>query len=111
MPDLDKTPDPNAPWSPEEADIEHGLTAEQVEYIKSQIPVVQEVIEWFDTQIAEFLNPNVIETVTEKSDPKQVKDAVRFAQKMSRGYSKKRNEFADKFKKYLEPPEGGVSQE
>jgi len=91
--------DPNAPWSPEE--LQEEISAEDIEALKKELPVLDEVITWFDQQIAEFLNPNVIQAVKAKDNATDVKEAVMFAQKMSKGYSKKRNEFAVRFKKYI----------
>lgn len=107
MSDTQKEPqeiDPNAPWSPEEAEIQVGLSEEELMALQSQVPIIQETLEWFDEQIADFLNPNVIESVTVKTTAEDVKQAVLFAQKMSKGYSKKRKQFVKRFKQYLEPP-------
>jgi len=98
-PQAQAAPDPNAPWSPDEG-VE-DLTPEQLLDIKQSLPLLQEVIEWFDEQIADFLNPNVIGGVRANSDPKEVKDSVLFAQKMSKGYSKKRDEFIKRFRKHV----------
>lgn len=97
-------PDPNAPWSPEEGLDESGLSPEQVAELRATMPVVQEVLDWFEEQILSYLNPNVVAGVTPDSDPQTVKDSVLFAQRLSREYSKKRNQFVKRFEPYLEPP-------
>lgn len=97
-------PDNNAPWSPDEAGELNAPSLEQLEEIRSQLPIIQDIIDWFDEQIAEYLNPNVIAGVTATTDPVKLKESVLFAQKMSRGYSKKRNQFAKRFDQYLNMP-------
>lgn len=103
--DEPQTPDPNAPWSPDEGIDVEGLDEDQVSLLRATLPVVQEMLEWFDEQIAGYLNPNVISKVTTDSDPQVVKDSVLFAQQLSRDYSKKRKQFEDRFEPYLKPPE------
>lgn len=107
----DTTPDPNAAWSTEEVANADGPTSEELAEIKSMLPIIVDIIAWFDEQIAGFLNPNVIADVRTNSDPEEVKRAVLFAQKMSRGYSKKRVEFAKRFEQYLVTPKEPATEE
>ncbi len=96
--------DPNAPWSPEEGLEESGLSEEQISELRATLPVIQEVLDWFEEQILGYLNPNVVSGVTPDSDPQTVKDSVLFAQKLSRDYDKKRKQFVKRFEPYLKPP-------
>ncbi len=97
----EQEPDPNAPWSPEESEVTTALSAEDLEILRSQLPVVEEIIAWFDGQIALYGNPEVITGVNPSSKPEDVKNAVMFAQQMIKGYKDKRKEFAKKFEPYL----------
>lgn len=103
--------DPNTPWSPDELNANKGMTPAELQALSSQLPVVQEIIDWFDEQIAGFLNPNCIKDATIKSSAEDIKNAVLFAQLNSKSYSSKRQEFADRFKQYLEPPKEPPEQE
>lgn len=94
--------DPNAPWSPEEGIDEQGLSPEQIAEIRANLPVVQEILDWFEEQITGYLNPNVIAKVSRESKSEDVKEAVLFAQQLSRDYDKKRKDFYERFKPYLE---------
>lgn len=95
--------DPNAPWSPEEGSETVGLNDAEQEMLRATLPVVQEILDWFDEQITGYLNPNVVAGVNPDSDPKVVKESVLFAQKLSRDYDKKRKQFVKRFEPYLKP--------
>jgi hypothetical protein len=97
-------PDPNEPWSPDE--LAANLTQDDKQAIKEQLPLLNEVITWFDERIAEYGNPETISGVNISSDPQHVKEAVLFAQTMIKDYKSKRNEFNATFKKYIAALEG-----
>lgn len=91
-------PDPNAPWSPEE--LTEDLSPEQLLEIQQSLPLLQEVIEWYDEQVAHYGDPETITGVNPSTRPQDVKQAVMFAQTMIKGYKHKRNEFIARFKKH-----------
>lgn len=95
--------DPNTPWSPEESDETNQLTLEQIEELRSQLPVIQDIIDWFDKQIAAYSNPEIISGVNPSSKAEDVKKAVLFAQQMIQDYKEKRKQFTSQFAEYLNP--------
>jgi hypothetical protein len=91
--------DPNRPWSPEELNTE--LTPEELAAIKQELPLLDEVISWFDEQIKVYSNPETIGGVNISSKPEDVKQAVLFAQTLIKDYKDKRDEFTKKFKHHI----------
>lgn len=91
---------PYNPEAPEEQQVE-----EQLEHSRTvaSLPVIEDVLTWFDEQIAAYTNPDIISTVSPNSDPEQVKQAVLFAQTVMKDYKNKRMEFANRFSDYIQP--------
>lgn len=77
-----------------------AIQLEQSRTIAS-LPVIQEVLDWFDEQILEFRNPLLIENVNEASDSQTIKDQVLTAQKDAKRYKTKRDEFAARFADHI----------
>jgi hypothetical protein len=93
-----------AAYSPE-PDKERIETEEQ-ERSKavSSMPIIQDVLDWFDTQIAEYKNPLLITGVTYKTDPEHVKAAVLLAQAQITDYKLKRDNLVSKYGDYVKEP-------
>lgn len=96
-------PDDNAPWSPEEGGDENILSAEDLEILRSQLPVIEEIIAWFDAQIMQYSSPEIIAGANPSSKAEDIKSAVLLAQGFIKGYKDKRKEFVKKFEPYLSP--------
>lgn len=89
-----------APWSPDELNQPDSDKQAEFRNIQMSLPVLQEVLDWYDEQIALYSNPEIISGVNPSSKPEDVKNAVLFAQNMISGYKYKRNEFANRFEEY-----------
>lgn len=93
--------DNNRPWSPDElTELSPEQRAELVA-MNASVPVIEEVLEWFDSQIASFSDPTIITKVTVTTKAEDIKQAVLFAQKMIQSYKDKRNEFENRFKNFV----------
>lgn len=68
----------------------------------ASLPVIVDVLEWFDTQISELHDPTIITSVNDTTPPEQVKAAVMDAQRLIAAYTKKRNQFKNDFSNYIE---------
>jgi hypothetical protein len=89
-------------YNPEPSkELEEAVQREQGKVIAS-LPVIQDVLDWFDEQIAGFKDPMIISNVSEGTDANEVKDKVLAAQKDIIRYEKKKAEFMNRFSKYLE---------
>lgn len=88
-------------WYPEPS--EEQVEAEQQEQSKitASMPVLQEVLDWYDTQIAVYSNPKTITGIGSNTKAEDVKQAVLFAQTLIQDYENKRGEFANRFEKFL----------
>lgn len=101
------TPDTEAPvsdfeaYSPEPPEEQQDAETLEKSRANASLPVLQEVLDWFDEQVAEFKDPMIIDGVNVSSDPQQVKDAVLFAQGMISRFEKKKGEFTNRFSDYL----------
>jgi hypothetical protein len=92
--------DPNRPWSPDE--LNQPLTADETELIQGQLPLLNEVIQWFDERIADYSSPEIISGVNISSKPEDVKNSVLFAQSMIKDYKYKRKDFVERFRKNID---------
>lgn len=93
--------DDNAPWFPEEDQEQKDIVEKQERDVVASLPLVQEVLDWFDMQIATYKNPLVIEGVNPSTPAEDVKSAVLLAQAQIRDFKVKRAEFESKFSNYI----------
>ena len=101
MPDID----PNTAWSPEElAEVSDAKMAD-LRNIQASLPVIEEVIAWYDEQIALYKDPEIIEGANPSSKAEDIKNSVLLAQGFIKGYKYKRNEFAKRFEEYIQTVE------
>jgi hypothetical protein len=102
MAEFDKEPNEYGTWVP--AADPDAIREEQAELakVKSSVPVIQDVIEWFEQQIKDFLNPMTIEGVTHSTSAEDVKNAVLFAQSSAASYAAKSKAFRSSFTEYLQ---------
>lgn len=99
---MDEYPSSSEAWYPEPP--KQQQEAAQIEQTKtiSSLPVVQEVLDWFDEQIAIFSHPTVISGVTISTPADDVKSAVLLSQGQRASFEKKKKEFMNRFRQYLE---------
>lgn len=105
-------PDDYGSWVPPVLAANEKVAAEQAEqvYIKSSLPVIQEVLDWYDECIEKFKNPEVITGVNVSTPAEIVKTAVVHAQQQIASYQKKKREFIQRFSEYIDT-EGGKTSE
>lgn len=90
-----------APYNPEAPQEQQDAEQLEKSKINASLPIIEDVLAWFDDQITIYKSPTTIEGVNISSDPQQVKDAVLFAQSQIHAYTTKREEFVNKFRDYL----------
>lgn len=88
-------------WLPNTDDAREKAKLAEQQNLKASVPVLQDVLDWFDTQIAAFKNPEIIEGVNVSTPAEQVKLAALFAQTNIASYRQKRMEFEQRFSEYL----------
>jgi hypothetical protein len=94
-------PDENQQWYPEPDQEQQDLVEQQEHEVVASLPVVQEVLDWFDKQIATYKNPLTIEGVNPNTPAEDIKAAVLLAQALITDYKTKRGDFQSKFERYL----------
>lgn len=93
--------DNNQQWYPETDAEQKDLVDRQKRDVVASLPVVQEVLDWFDRQISTYKNPLVIDGVNPSTPAEDVKCAVLLAQAQIKDFKAKRGEFETKFRKYI----------
>lgn len=88
-------------WLPNPDPTKEKAELEARQNIKASVPVIQEVIDWFDAEIAKYADPRTIDGVNIATNPELVKQAVLFAQTLATAYQDKRDEFQQRFSEYL----------
>lgn len=92
---------PYAPWSPEGNEEQEKVTEEQQQRIAASLPIINDVLDWFDNEIKAFKDPSTITGVNISSNAEQVKSAVLFAQTVIASYESKKEEFMKDFGQYI----------
>lgn len=93
--------DDNQQWYPKPDEEQKDLVEKQERDVTASLPVVQEVLDWFDMQLRTYRNPMVIEGVNPSTPAEDVKAAVLLAQAQIRDYKNKREQFEGKFSRYI----------
>lgn len=111
-PEQPAPPSELAPWVPDITGSSHDqLVAEQEEqvYLKASIPVIQDVLDWYDECIDHFNRPDIIDGVNPSTPAETVKEAVIYAKQQVAGYREKKREFIMRFSQYIDT-EGGKNK-
>jgi hypothetical protein len=94
-------PDENQQWYPETDDEQKDLVDKQERDVVASLPVVQEVLDWFDKQVATYKNPLALDGVNPSTPAEDVKAAVLLAQNLISDYKRQRENFESQFSKYI----------
>lgn len=89
-------------WYPEPSKQQEETIQQEESKTIASLPVIQEVLDWFDEQIAIYKNPSVIEGVNPSTPAEDIKAAVLLAQGRIDDYRTKRDEFINRFSKYIQ---------
>jgi hypothetical protein len=87
-------------WLPPVRDNKKAEQAEK-KLIKASVPVIQEVLDWYDACIDKFSNPMVVAGVNVSTPAETVKEAVLHAQQQIASYQEKKAEFVKRFSDYI----------
>lgn len=88
-------------WYPQPDQAQIDLQEEQERKVAMSLPVLQDVLDWYDQQIATYQDPMTIMGVNPSTPAEDVKSAVLFARTLVDEYQRKRVAFANQFSKYL----------
>lgn len=91
----------NQQWYPIPDQEQQDIVERQEHDLVASLPVLQDVLDWFDERIKTYGNPMTIEGVNVSSNAEEVKQAVLFAQSLIADYQKQREDFENNFSKYL----------
>lgn len=88
-------------WLPKPTPEQERAELIAQERLQSSVPVIQDVLDWFNTQIATYKNPLTIEGVNPATNAETVKTAVLFAQTLISDYKRQREQFIGQFKEHI----------
>lgn len=83
------------------ADQAEELDQDELHTAASPIGIVQDVLDWYDKQIADYKNPLLITGVNPSSNPEEVMRAILVAQAVIKDYKAKRAEFEHLFAEHI----------
>jgi hypothetical protein len=96
-------------WYPEVDEDQKDLVEKQERDVVASLPIVQEVLDWFDQQIKTYKNPLTIEGVNPSTPAEDVKASVLLAQTLITDYKRQREDFQASFSRYItEVADGGA---
>lgn len=88
-------------WYPEPTKEQQEKEAAEHHRLVSSMPVLQDILDWFDTQ-AEYFNTAAGWTIDETTPEKQVKEIVMMCKHFSSVYIDEKRKFATQFASYIE---------
>ena len=91
-------------WYPEPSKEQQEAEAAEHHRLVSSMPVLQDILDWFDTQ-AEFFNTARGWTIDENTPDAQVKEIVMMCKHFSSVYIDEKNKFATQFAPYIQKEE------
>lgn len=93
--------DDNTQWVPEASTTRDQEEQQRKADIKSSIPAIRDMIDWFDKQI-EYYQDAVNYDITPKTDPEVVKMIVLTSKHFVAEYRRQRQQFVSDFNQYIE---------
>lgn len=93
--------DDSQQWYPQALQDQQDLVDKQERDVVASLPLVQEVLDWFNEQITNYNSPSVIGNVNPSTPAEDVKFAVLLAHGQANEFKKKRREFETQFSRYI----------
>lgn len=94
--------DDYAAYVPPSSEDNEETASKELKRELSSMPVIQDVLDWFDTQIAELKDPSLITGISESTPAEEIKERVLFAKLQIQEYEIKRDSFISEFNHYIQ---------
>lgn len=89
-------------WYPEAPKEQREAEQQAESKTVASLPVIQDVLDWFEARIAQYKNPLLITGIDVSTPAEDVKNQVLLKQQLIIDYKQQRDDFKAEFSKYLE---------